>query len=49
MIENDRAGIRTSKNFESLVVESGGFESLPYGERDCRNYINKAREIRLGK
>ncbi|XP_062155057.1 protein FAR1-RELATED SEQUENCE 4-like [Alnus glutinosa] len=46
---NDRAGIRTSKNFESLVVESGGFESLPFGERDCRNYINKARELRLGK
>jgi hypothetical protein len=46
---NDRAGIRTSKNFESLVVESGGFESLPFGERDCQNYINKARELRLGK
>ncbi|XP_062162209.1 protein FAR1-RELATED SEQUENCE 4-like [Alnus glutinosa] len=46
---NDRAGIRTSKNFESLVVESGGFENLPFGERDCRNYINKARELRLGK
>jgi hypothetical protein len=38
-----------SKNFNSLVVESGGFESLSFGERDCRNYINKARELRLGK
>jgi hypothetical protein len=32
-----------------LVFESGGFKSLPFGERDCRNYINKARELRLGK
>ncbi|XP_062158806.1 protein FAR1-RELATED SEQUENCE 4-like [Alnus glutinosa] len=46
---NDRAGIRLSKNFNSLVVESGGFESLSFGERDCRNYINKAKELRLGK
>jgi hypothetical protein len=29
---NDRAGIRLSKNFNSLVVESGGFESLSFGE-----------------
>jgi hypothetical protein len=36
---NDRAGICLSKNFNSLVVESGGFESLSFGERDCRNYI----------
>jgi hypothetical protein len=37
------------KNFNSLVVESGGFENLSFGERDCRNYINKARELHLGK
>jgi hypothetical protein len=46
---NDRTGIRMSKNFNSLVVESGGFESLSFGERDCQNYINKARELCLGK
>ncbi|XP_062171073.1 protein FAR1-RELATED SEQUENCE 5-like [Alnus glutinosa] len=46
---NDRAGIRFCKNFNSLVVESGGFENLSFGERDCRNYINKARELNLGK
>ncbi|XP_062164895.1 protein FAR1-RELATED SEQUENCE 5-like [Alnus glutinosa] len=46
---NDRAGIRLCKNFNSLVVESGGFENLSFGERDCRNYINKARELNLGK
>jgi hypothetical protein len=46
---NDRAGIRLCKNFNSLVVESGGFENLSFGERDCRNYINKVRELNLGK
>jgi len=46
---NDRAGMRLCKNFNSLVVESGGFENLSFGARDCRNYINKARELHLGK
>ncbi|XP_062149808.1 protein FAR-RED IMPAIRED RESPONSE 1-like [Alnus glutinosa] len=46
---NDKAGIHLCKNFNSLVVESGGFENLSFGERDCRNYINKARELNLGK
>jgi hypothetical protein len=46
---NDRVGILLSKNFNSLVVENGGFESLSFEERDCRNFINKARELRLGK
>jgi hypothetical protein len=31
------------------LLKVGGFESLSFGERDCRNYINKARELRLGK
>ncbi|XP_039146884.1 protein FAR-RED IMPAIRED RESPONSE 1-like [Dioscorea cayenensis subsp. rotundata] len=45
---NDQAGISLSKNFQSLAVESGGYENLAYTERDCRNYIAKARQIRLG-
>ncbi|XP_039120132.1 protein FAR-RED IMPAIRED RESPONSE 1-like [Dioscorea cayenensis subsp. rotundata] len=45
---NDRAGISLSKNFHSLAVESGGYENLAYIERDCRNYVVKARQIRLG-
>ncbi|XP_059434110.1 protein FAR-RED IMPAIRED RESPONSE 1-like [Corylus avellana] len=27
----------------------GGFENVPFGEKDCRNFITKAREFRLGK
>ncbi|KAF5441779.1 hypothetical protein F2P56_037010 [Juglans regia] len=46
---NDMAGIRMNKSFGSLVVGAGGFENLPFLEKDCRNYIDKARHLRLGK
>ncbi|KAK0584777.1 hypothetical protein LWI29_018477 [Acer saccharum] len=45
---NDRAGVRMNKSFGSLVVGAGGFENLPFLEKDCRNYIDKARHLRLG-
>ncbi|XP_041026848.1 protein FAR-RED IMPAIRED RESPONSE 1-like [Juglans microcarpa x Juglans regia] len=46
---NDMAGIRMNKSFGSLVVGAGGFENLSFLEKDCRNYIDKARHLRLGK
>ncbi|KAF5464951.1 hypothetical protein F2P56_014988 [Juglans regia] len=46
---NDEAGIRINKSFHALVTEAGGFENVPFGEKDCRNYIDKARHLRLGK
>ncbi|XP_042988596.1 protein FAR1-RELATED SEQUENCE 5-like [Carya illinoinensis] len=46
---NDRAGIRMSKNYYSLVVDAGGFDNLQFQEKDCRNFIDKARHLRLGK
>jgi hypothetical protein len=46
---NDRVEIPTNKNFNSLVVEKGGYEQLTFGDKDCRNYIEKARELHLGK
>ncbi|KAF5477465.1 hypothetical protein F2P56_004102, partial [Juglans regia] len=46
---NDRAGIRMNKNYYSLVVDAGGFENLNFQEKDCRNFIDKARHLRLGK
>ncbi|XP_042944536.1 protein FAR-RED IMPAIRED RESPONSE 1-like [Carya illinoinensis] len=45
---NDLAGIRMNKSYGSLVVGAGGFENLPFLEKDCRNYIDKARHLRLG-
>ncbi|GLT68470.1 hypothetical protein SLA2020_406960 [Shorea laevis] len=49
LVLNDKAGIRTNKNSYSLVVESGGYKNLPFGEKDARNFIEKARELRLDK
>ncbi|XP_041009518.1 protein FAR-RED IMPAIRED RESPONSE 1-like [Juglans microcarpa x Juglans regia] len=46
---NDMAGIRMNKSFGSLFVSASGFENLPFLEKDCRNYIYKARHLRLGK
>ncbi|XP_042980212.1 protein FAR1-RELATED SEQUENCE 5-like [Carya illinoinensis] len=45
---NDLAGIQLNKSYGSLVVGAGGFENLPFLEKDCRNYIDKARHLRLG-
>ncbi|GMQ04230.1 hypothetical protein CsSME_00049721 [Camellia sinensis var. sinensis] len=40
---NDQAGIGVSRNYHSMVVEAGGYESLTFDERDARNCINRAR------
>lgn len=45
---NDQAGMKVSKNFLSLVVQAGGYENLKFGEKDCRNFLDKARRLRLG-
>jgi hypothetical protein len=46
---NNISGIGVNKNFNSLVVEGGGYENMSFIERDCRNFINKARCLQLGK
>ncbi|KAI9195297.1 hypothetical protein LWI28_013608 [Acer negundo] len=45
---NDMSSVRMNKSFGSLVVGTCGFENLPFLEKDCRNYIDKARHLRLG-
>ncbi|XP_045810181.1 protein FAR1-RELATED SEQUENCE 4-like [Trifolium pratense] len=45
---NDRAGINVSRNFRSMVVQANGYDNLTFGEKDCRNYIDKLRRLRLG-
>ncbi|XP_041023651.1 protein FAR1-RELATED SEQUENCE 5-like isoform X2 [Juglans microcarpa x Juglans regia] len=46
---NDLAGIRMNRSFGSLIVGISGIENLPFLEKDCRNYIDNARHLRLGK
>ncbi|KAH9746193.1 protein FAR1-RELATED SEQUENCE [Citrus sinensis] len=45
---NDRAGIRLSQNYQSLIIEAGGHENVTFTERDCINHIQKERRLRLG-
>ncbi|XP_041016202.1 protein FAR1-RELATED SEQUENCE 5-like [Juglans microcarpa x Juglans regia] len=45
---NDLADIRMNKSFRSLVVGVGRFENLPFLEKNCHNYIDKARHLRVG-
>lgn len=40
---NDEAGINVNKNFTALMIEAGGYHKLIFGEKDCRNYLDKAR------
>ncbi|XP_057444298.1 protein FAR1-RELATED SEQUENCE 6-like [Lotus japonicus] len=45
---NDQVGINVSRNFRAFVVEANGYDNLTFGEKDCRNYIDKVRRLRLG-
>jgi hypothetical protein len=42
-------GIGLSQSFNSLAIEAGGYENLLFIEKDCRNFINKEINIRLGQ
>uniref|UniRef100_A0ACD5XEX7 Uncharacterized protein n=1 Tax=Avena sativa TaxID=4498 RepID=A0ACD5XEX7_AVESA len=46
---NDRAGIRVNKNFNSFVVGTDGHDNLTFGEKDCRNFLEKERRLKLGR
>lgn len=46
---NDTAGIPLHKSYNSIVVEAGGYENMTFIEKDCRNFIDKVRRLRLGK
>ncbi|XP_073138623.1 protein FAR1-RELATED SEQUENCE 5-like [Henckelia pumila] len=46
---NDIAGIPLHKSYNSVVVEKGGYENITFIEKDCRNYIDKVRKLRLGE
>ncbi|XP_062147753.1 uncharacterized protein LOC133856714 [Alnus glutinosa] len=45
----DKAGVRPSKNYKAFAIEAGGYKNLSFGEKDCRNYINKVRNELLGE
>nr|XP_043630460.1 protein FAR-RED IMPAIRED RESPONSE 1-like [Erigeron canadensis] len=44
-----RARVRMNKGFNTFVVESGGYENVPFTEKDCRNYIDKVKRLIFGE
>ena len=40
---NDCAGIKIVRNFNSIIVETSGYENVSFLEKDCRNLLDKAR------
>ncbi|XP_022845345.1 protein FAR1-RELATED SEQUENCE 5-like [Olea europaea var. sylvestris] len=46
---NDLAGIPLHKSYNFAVVEAGGYEQMSCMEKDCRNYIEQVRQLRLGE
>ena len=38
-----------NKSFNTFVVQSGGYEDLPFTEKDCRNYIDKVKRLKFGE
>ncbi|XP_022847495.1 protein FAR1-RELATED SEQUENCE 5-like [Olea europaea var. sylvestris] len=46
---NDMAGIPLHKSFNSTVIEVGGYENMTCVEKDCRNYVEQVRRLRLGE
>ncbi|KAH6792035.1 hypothetical protein C2S52_002512 [Perilla frutescens var. hirtella] len=46
---NDRAGLRPCKSIRLLEVQSGGPNNLGCLPKDCRNFIEERRRLRLGE
>ncbi|XP_022889249.1 protein FAR1-RELATED SEQUENCE 5-like [Olea europaea var. sylvestris] len=46
---NDIAGIPLHKSYNSTVVEAGGYENMTCIEKDCQNYVEQIRHLRLGE
>ncbi|KAH9742366.1 protein FAR1-RELATED SEQUENCE [Citrus sinensis] len=42
-------GIRMAQSFKSIVIEAGGYENVAFLEKYARNYVDKARRLRLGE
>ena len=48
LVAHDIAHIRTCKSVQLLQIQSGGLENLGCLSKDCRNYIENHRMLRLG-
>ncbi|XP_022857692.1 protein FAR-RED IMPAIRED RESPONSE 1-like [Olea europaea var. sylvestris] len=46
---NDVVGIPLHKSYNSTVVEASGYENMTCIEKDCLNYAERVRRLRLGE
>ncbi|XP_022869238.1 protein FAR-RED IMPAIRED RESPONSE 1-like [Olea europaea var. sylvestris] len=46
---NDMARISLHKIYNSAVVDAGGYENTTFVEKDCQNYVEQVRRLRLGE
>ncbi|KAI8527661.1 hypothetical protein RHMOL_Rhmol12G0093200 [Rhododendron molle] len=44
---NDKAGIKLPQTYASLQIKAGGPDKLRYSQKDCRNYVDKQRRLKL--
>ncbi|OMO62456.1 hypothetical protein COLO4_33067 [Corchorus olitorius] len=44
----EQAGIPIAKNYNSVVVEAGGYDKMAFTQQDCKNYLFKERHLQLG-
>ena len=38
-----------AQSFKFIAVEVGGSENISFLEKDAKNHVNKARQLRLGE
>lgn len=46
---NNLASIEMNMSFVVIMQGANGYKELPFLDKDCHNYINKARQLRLEK
>ncbi|KAG5547270.1 hypothetical protein RHGRI_013070 [Rhododendron griersonianum] len=45
--KNDKAEIKLHKTNDSLQIQAGGHENLPFLPKDCRSHLDEMRHLRL--
>ncbi|KAL8457450.1 hypothetical protein ACS0TY_035350 [Phlomoides rotata] len=47
ILTNEKAGVPIGRNFTTFALRYGGFSSVPFSEKDCRNLVSKHRSLSL--
>ncbi|KAL4323438.1 hypothetical protein GQ457_11G022480 [Hibiscus cannabinus] len=47
MLTNEKAGVPIGRNFTTFAVRYGGYGTIPFSEKDCRNLVSKHRRLSL--